>query len=139
MNDHDRYYQGVTDLQETEDVQTANTLLESGWELIAVKERTHPVEEDGKLVPVTQPVYIFARTGAGPAERADPGRFDKLGWRSTSKGFDWTFNTTREGAQVNETDELAKAIQAANGKLAIGGFVYTMSKDGKFIQRRRQK
>ena len=50
----------------------------------------------------------------------------------------WRFATTRDGDIIEAAKSLAEAIDKA-GKVERDGFIYTRSKNGKFLQRRRKK
>lgn len=70
---------------------------------------------------------------------------DGLGWKDTSRdgkklSFEFIFHTNQDGSEVEGTHELAQSIAGApKGRLVLGGYEYTMSKDGRFIQRRKTK
>jgi hypothetical protein len=70
---------------------------------------------------------------------------DGLNWRDTNRDgkkltFEFTFHTNQDGSEVEGTHALAQSIAAApKGRLALGQYEYTMSKDGRFIQRRKTK
>jgi hypothetical protein len=70
---------------------------------------------------------------------------DGLNWRDTNRDgkkltFEFTFHTNQDGSEVESTRVLAQSIAAApKGRLALGQYEYTMSKDGRFIQRRKTK
>jgi hypothetical protein len=68
-----------------------------------------------------------------------PTPLDILGWKKVEgKGFEWIFHTTKEGNEIPETKDLAETIRAApKEKLVEGEYAYTISKDSKFLQRRR--
>ena len=64
-------------------------------------------------------------------------KFGKLPWKQSNKNprYEWLFNTTPEGAQLPQTEELASAIRNAGGKLQTEAYDYTVSEDGKFLGR----
>jgi hypothetical protein len=83
-----------------------------------------------------------------PAMRNNPttstslneGTLDALAWTTHAKGFDWIFNRARDNSQIPNTALLAAEIsKAPQKKLDFGRFTYTMSIDGKFIQRRKKE
>lgn len=70
---------------------------------------------------------------------------DGLGCKDTNRDgkkltFEFIFHTNQDGSEVEGTHALAQSVAAApKGRLALSGYEYTMSKDGRFIQRRKTK
>ncbi|MDG6963024.1 MAG: hypothetical protein JRN48_04235, partial [Nitrososphaerota archaeon] len=63
-----------------------------------------------------------------------------LDWKASKKDshFSWVWNTDRQGAQLPETERAARLIEAAkNHRLEVGGYVYDLSVDRKFLGRRK--
>ncbi len=78
----------------------------------------------------------------GQAETLDDSQqvLESLDWKASKKDshFSWVWNTDRQGAQLPETERAARLIEAAkNHRLEVGGYVYDLSVDRKFLGRRK--
>lgn len=66
---------------------------------------------------------------------------ERLDWKQGKKDpdhFQWAWNTSKEGDQLEETREAASIIEnAKDHKLKAGRFLYSISVDRKFLNRRK--
>lgn len=70
---------------------------------------------------------------------SDLGNVESLRWSDKPWG-QWAFATTREGEVIADASKLVTALkQSEKRKLSADGYDYSLSKDGKFIQRRKRK
>lgn len=101
--DSERYYSGIGAVKELTEVQAVNDQLVSGWELLAIKERSvSKVNEKGNLVQDVTLVYVLGlkKTAPSPsptiqsAERYHPSIVSQqaqepalqvLPWKATSR------------------------------------------------------
>lgn len=121
----ERYYERLVEIREAVDAVTANNLLHEGYELLAIRNRT--IFEDDREI--SQIVYIFGKFAAEG--------YESINWRQ-GKDFQWTFHTDKQGKEIPETHMLASKINESKDKRCrLGVWEYTLSKDGKFIIRKR--
>ena len=68
---------------------------------------------------------------------------ERLDWKQGKKDpdhFQWAWNTSKEGDQLEETKDAAALVEGAKDhKLTIGGYRYELSVDRKFLSRRRAR
>jgi hypothetical protein len=61
-------------------------------------------------------------------------------WTEKGENFAWAFVRDQQGAERSEVRALVEAIESdPKHQLAIAGFRYSISKDGKFLQRNKVK
>jgi hypothetical protein len=57
---YNRYYSKVQKIQEAYTTEAANSAIESGWELLSIRDYTHrELQEPNFPIIVTRPVYIL--------------------------------------------------------------------------------
>lgn len=150
------YYEDLQELFEVRGVDKANEMLKKGFRLVKPTEVDRP---DAKDRIVRETVYIFGSfKGKGPAKPATSGEppkdeeiaeepiekvlqksIDSLEWKDGKYGR-WAFARTQGGNTTPGAEDLIAAIQSSkDGKLYLGGEMFKMSADGKFLNRSKVK
>ncbi|MGI0080496.1 MAG: hypothetical protein ACRECH_12840 [Nitrososphaerales archaeon] len=116
----------MTEIKETKSLKEANAFLSQGFELLEVRS-----------------VYIL---GKATRDKASPQNITQtkalnpsiplsIHWVQKSDSFAWSFATERDGSPIEEIHSFVETLK--KGSIEENGFRYSLSKDGKFLQRTR--
>ena len=159
----ERYYAPIGKVKVASE-EEANALLGDGWELLSIKDMTitsHPKEGEGAIV-TTSPAFILglqrgdiqqpnqpAAKSAPPTASVQPAASvsqlaARIAWKDSTKNpsFSWAYATSKDEAKYpvpREVSELVAKIKAAGRKVQENGYEYSLSDDGRFLQRIKHK
>jgi hypothetical protein len=158
MASEPRYYSDVTELDVVFSPEEANRKLDSGYELLKI-ETISTIQKLGDLSAqeTTRLVFVLGRKKTIEKEKEKEGEIirpsnvakpnvasttttvpeilipQSIPWKEQTSGFAWAFATRKDGSPIEEYRSFVERLKLS--PLERDGYRYSISKDGKFLQR----
>jgi hypothetical protein len=139
----ERYYSDIQEVEVASTPEEANRKLDSGFELLKI-ETISIVQRLGDLTAQETRKLVFVLGKRKEEERkasAQPQAEAKeeilipqsIPWKEQTSGFAWAFATRKDGSPIEEYRSFVERLKLS--PLERDGYRYSISKDGKFLQR----
>ena len=145
---NERYYSDISKIVETPDFNVANQLLDEGYEVLALKDRTDSTIEKSRQHLVTSFVYVLGLPGVDekpptsqtlqtpqkpPTPPAEPKELDSLPWQASS------WSDEADSVPPDKVTPAARTLmEQRKFKFSTGKFEYHLTKSG-WLNRRELK
>jgi hypothetical protein len=153
MQTEGRYYSDIEELEIVFSAEEANQKLARGYELLKI-ETLSSMQKLGDLTAQETRKLVFvlgrrkkpqASTPAAPkpalqTEEQSPKEIiipAYIPWKEQTSGFAWAFATNKDGSAIEEYKAFIERLKLS--PLDRDGYRYSLSKDGKFLQRTKVK
>jgi hypothetical protein len=150
MQTEGRYYSDIEELEVVLTAEEANEKLARGYELLKI-ETLSSMQKLGDLTAqeTRKLVFVLGKTKkptlSKPTAQAQPSFKDassiiipqSIPWTEKNEGFAWTFATNKDGSAIEEYKAFIERLKLS--PLERDGYRYSLSKDGKFLQRTKVK
>ncbi len=154
----ERYFSDIKEIKVTTAEAEANELLKNGYELLKIVDgRVEKRDNSGSVEVVPAIMFVLGRSvHENPAEKTDaqspektvqqesaPEPDNKLTegilWNIKSDSYAWAYVKDMQGNTAPEKQALLEKINRAEGEYHSGGYVYSVSPDGRFLRRIKEK
>jgi hypothetical protein len=143
MESEGRYYADIEEIEVAFSPQEANKLLDSGFELLKI-ETISIVQTLGDLTAQETRKLVFvlgrkrqeeaAKSSSRPQTQSNEIVIPlSIPWKEQTSGFAWAFATRKDGSPIEEYRSFVERLKLS--PLERDGYRYSLSKDGKFLQR----
>jgi hypothetical protein len=150
MAQEGRYYSDIRELEVALTAEEANEKLASGYELLKI-ETVSSMQKLGDLTTEESKKLVFVLgkkkdrneyhdhdhdhhdRGDRDDRRTDVTIPASIPWTQKNEGFAWAFATNKDGSPIEEYKLLIERLKLS--PLERDGYRYSLSKDGKFLQR----
>jgi hypothetical protein len=149
MQTEGRYYSDIEELEIVLTAEEANQKLASGYELLKI-ETISTVQRLGDLTAqeTRRLAFVLGRkkeTTTTVSKQAPEGQESVketiipiyIPWKEQTSGFAWAFATNKDGSAIEEYKAFIERLKLS--PLERDGYRYSISKDGKFLQRTKVK
>jgi hypothetical protein len=149
-----RYYSDIEQVDLAFSAEEANEKLATGYELLKI-DTLSSIEKLGDLTAqeTRRLVFVLGRkkpqtstpTAPKPTAQGQPLFKDassiiipqSIAWIEKNEGFAWAFATNKDGSPIEEYRSFVERLKLS--PLEKDGYRYSLSKDGKFLQRTKVK
>jgi hypothetical protein len=142
-----RYYSDISSIEVAFSPEEANRKLDSGYELLKI-ETISIVQRLGDLTAQETRKLVFvlgrkrqeeaAKSSSRPQTQSNEIVIPlSIPWKEQTSGFAWAFATRKDGSPIEEYRSFEERLKLS--PLEKNGYRYSISKDGKFLQRTKLK
>jgi hypothetical protein len=139
MASEPRYYSDVTELDVVFSPEEANRKLDSGYELLKIEiisaEQSPETRRLAFVLGRKKDKFAELRTVLNTGKAITPTVEipASIPWKEQTSGFAWAFATRKDGSPIEEYRSFVERLKLS--PLERDGYRYSISKDGKFLQR----
>jgi hypothetical protein len=136
MAQEGRYYSDIRELEVVLTAEEANEKLASGYELLKIEIISAEQSPEARRL-----AFVLGRRKKDRIQYNDRDRDRRtdvtipasIPWTEKNEGFAWAFATNKDGSPIEEYKGLVERLKLS--PLERDGYRYSISKDGKFLQR----